>query len=235
MATTLSAATATLMRISRSTLRPSTGGANPQQLEAFLADFYARKQLTYYLVGIGGMAACAFGLLGNAASFVVITHRSVRRSSTYAYLAALAICDALFIVSTMFLLVKDAKAPSLKNLTWPWGDGIFPYVFPFAHPTAFTLHVISIWLTVAFTVDRYIMICHPFRGKQYCTPKRAVYVIISLYAAGFLLHVPKYYEYETVHIPFFNGTTRVGCDLTSFGKSSAFRQVKTIHSSFTYT
>lgn len=196
-----------------------------EELEALMANFYRRKLLAYYLVGIGGMAACAFGLLGNAVSFIVILHRSLRRSSTYAYLAALAVCDALFIVSTMFLLLKDVQAPSPNDLTWPWGEGMFPYVFPYAHPTAFTLHVISIWLTVAFTVDRYIMICHPFAGKLYCTRRRAVYVIVALYAAGFLLHVPKYYEYETVHIPLDNTTTRVGCDLTPFGLSYAFRQV----------
>ena len=96
------------------------------------------------------------------------------------------------------------------------------------------LQVISIWLTLAFTVDRYIMICHPFTAEPYCTIKRARKVIAVLFIMGFIFNIPKFFEYETVsiHLPHKN-VTKIGCDLTWFGRSHIFKEL--YHSLFYIT
>jgi hypothetical protein len=84
-----------------------------------------------------------------------------------------------------------------------------------------------VWLTLAFTVDRYIMICHPFEAEPFCTVSRARKVIALLYIGGIIFNIPKFFEYRTLDIvvnPVEN-STRVGCDLTAFGKSHVFRQL----------
>ena len=92
--------------------------------------------------------------------------------------------------------------------------------------TFLVFQVISIWLTLAFTVDRYIMICHPFTAEPYCTIARARKVIVALFIMGFIFNIPKFFEYETVsiHLPHKN-VTKIGCDLTWFGRSHIFKEL----------
>ena len=83
------------------------------------------------------------------------------------------------------------------------------------------------WLTLAFTVDRYIMICHPFEAEPFCTVGRARRVVACLVAASVAFNLPKFFEYRTVIVtyplPFPYNVTRVGLDLTELGRSRGFK------------
>jgi len=70
------------------------------------------------------------------------------------------------------------------------------------------------------------MICHPFKAEKFCSVSRARKVVLCLYLFGILFNLPKFFEYKTVvtSIPFLN-KTQVNCDLTSFGMSTAFREL----------
>ena len=188
-------------------------------------DQYSRDLLTYYVMGVGGMALCCLGFVGNVLSLIVLAQRSMR-TSTYSYLSALAVCDSLVLLFTVILLIKDINKPERGRQQWAWDEGIYPYLFPYIHPAAFTFQVTSIWLTLSFTVDRYIMICHPFKAEPFCTVSRARKVIMMLYITGILFNVPKFFEYETVtiHLPLQN-ITKIGWDLTDFGRSHIFREL----------
>jgi hypothetical protein len=195
----------------------SLGGVNDN-------DQYKRELVTYYLMGIGGTSMCCLGLVFNMISLIVLTHKSMR-SSTYSYLSALSVCDSLVLLFTLMLLVKDVNKPHPGEQRWPWDEGIYPYLFPYVHPAAFTFQVTSIWLTLAFTVDRYIMICHPFSAEPFCSISRARKVILSLFLCSIVFNLPKFFEYKTVAIPLPHlNTTNIGCDLTDFGRSHIFRE-----------
>lgn len=50
---------------------------------------------------------------------------------------------------------------------------------------------VSIYLTVSFTLERYISVCHPLRGQVLCTESRAKKVITGKYILSnkcFLFH-----------------------------------------------
>ncbi|KAK2151535.1 hypothetical protein LSH36_360g02013 [Paralvinella palmiformis] len=186
---------------------------------------YTRELVTYYLMGLGGMTMCGLGLVFNMISLIVLTHKSMR-SSTYSYLSALSVCDSMVLVFTILLLVKDVDKPHPGEQRWPWDEGIYPYMFPYVHPAAFTFQVTSVWLTLAFTVDRYIMICHPFKAEPFCSISKARKVVLSLFISSLIFNLPKFFEYKTVaiHLPHLN-TTKIGCDLTEFGRSHTFREL----------
>lgn len=188
-----------------------------------IGDHYQRKLFTYYLMGICGVIICSLGIIGNVLSVVVLT-RKCMASTTYSYLTALAVCDILVLVFTMILLTRDLKKPS-DDLQWY--STTYAYMFPYVHPVAIICQVTSIWLTLAFTVDRYIMICHPFQSEHMCSKCRARFAIGVIFVVGILFNIPRFFEYETVE---FNveTDTYVVYRLTEFGKSDIFREV--VHS-----
>jgi len=107
-------------------------------------------------------------------------------------------------------------------------------VFPYLHPVAITLQVSSVWLTLAFTVDRYIMICHPFKSEPFCKVSRARRVVAALVVASVAFNLPKFFEYHTVvvHPPptavklaAVENVSVVVCVLTEFGDSRVFKQL----------
>ena len=59
----------------------------------------------------------------------------------------------------------------------------------------YVLQVCSNWLTAAFTVDRYLMICHPFIAKRWCTLRLSKLVITAVWMASFCYTLPRFYEY----------------------------------------
>ena len=102
---------------------------------------YIRESLNYYLMGVAGVTVCCFGLIGNLLSLAVLTRKTMR-TSTYCYLAALGVCDLLFVACTIMLLIKDLSTPVKIRRSWSLEDaGIYPYLFPYMHPAAFTLQV----------------------------------------------------------------------------------------------
>jgi len=78
---------------------------------------YARQMLNYVLMGVAGMTVGCFGLIGNLLSVIVLTRKTMK-TSTYCYLAALAVCDLLVVACTLVLLIK--VRPHLPLLCQHW-------------------------------------------------------------------------------------------------------------------
>ena len=113
-----------------------------------------------------------FGVLGNVLNIVVLTRKWMRSSTNY-YLTSLAIYDILYLVfvATWILRQNDIVRVCL-NIASNTG----------------------VWLTLTFTIERYICVCHPMRGIVLCTPKRAKYVIAGVCVAGALVTFPEFFE-----------------------------------------
>ena len=192
---------------------------------------YEKALLNYYLMGIAGTTVCFTGIFCNILSVIVLTRRSMN-SSTYSYLAALAICDtlALFLTVIIFLLSEDTKMPQKGKFIWHRTS--YALLFPFLHPAAVMFQVTSIWLTLAFTVDRYIMICHPFKAERLCSVGRARKVIIVVYILGALFNIPRYLEYtsQDIQVPTMTGgsETRKAVQYTEMGRNQVF--IDLVHS-----
>ena len=184
---------------------------------------HEKALLNYYLMGIGGTAVCCIGIVCNILSVIVLTRR-VMNSSTYSYLSALAVCDTLALFFSIILYSEDTKYPEKGQIIWQ--SKIYVYLFPFVHPAAVTFQVTSIWLTLAFTVDRYIMICHPFKAEKMCSVCRARIVIVGIYIFGVLFNIPRFLEYKTEidTVPTLdNGVeNRALIKYTSIGQSKLF-------------
>ncbi|XP_067865173.1 probable G-protein coupled receptor 139 [Heterodontus francisci] len=82
-------------------------------------------------------------------------------------------------------------------------DAYFPYSFlnytPICSLNLALLFVsidCSVWLTVAFTFDRFVAICYQTLRPKYCTEKTAALVIAVVCSLSILENVPMYFIYE---------------------------------------
>ncbi|KAG8229458.1 hypothetical protein J437_LFUL005563, partial [Ladona fulva] len=130
------------------------------------------------------------GVLGNVATIAVLTRRRMR-SSTNVYLTALAVSDLLYLVFIFSLSLEHyPKLPEPYNHLYCQYKRFGLWLTDAASST-------SVWLTVSFTVERYIAVCHPMRGKMLCTESRARRVTALVYALCFLATATTPFEWET--------------------------------------
>lgn len=84
----------------------------------------------------------------------------------------------------------------------------------------------SVWLTVTFTVERYIAVCHPIRGRLLCTESRAKKVIVAVYVACFLAPITTPLEYSVQEVnDTKTNTTRVVVGYSSLGEDETYQTV----------
>ena len=134
------------------------------------------------------------GALGNIFSFILMLQREMRHTSTYFYLAVLAIADTLVLFVSAFktwirtwsnfelLHISDASCKTLMFLTY------------------FSLHL-SAWLVVAVTLERFIVVWFPLKATTICSTTRAKLTILFLMLALFLLNVHLFWTAELVIDP----------------------------------
>jgi len=128
-----------------------------------------------------------FGVVANAINIAVLTRRSMK-SSTNRYLSALAVYDVLYLALVFTIIVHHYAA--VASSAW--------YLRYRLHAMWLgnTCSNTGVWLTVTFTVERYIGVCHPMRGKIWCTPSRARVIIVVVCLVAAVITFPEFFEFQ---------------------------------------
>uniref|UniRef100_UPI00398F6181 probable G-protein coupled receptor 139 n=1 Tax=Pristiophorus japonicus TaxID=55135 RepID=UPI00398F6181 len=131
-----------------------------------------------------------FGL--NLVAIVILSRGNCGLSKCITrYLVAMATAD-------LMVIVCDVILHWITDLYW-WNT--FLYYTPvcrFIHFLAPTAIDSSVWLTVAFTFDRFVAICCQKLKTKYCTERTAAVVIVTLSALFCLKNIP----WPFVYIPY---------------------------------
>ncbi|XP_003492463.2 pyrokinin-1 receptor [Bombus impatiens] len=131
------------------------------------------------------------GLIGNVSTCVVIARNKSMHTATNYYLFSLAVSDLLLLISGL-----------PPEMCYIWSH--FPYVFgeafciiqSFAAETSANATVLTI---TAFTVERYVAICHPFISHTMSKLSRAVKFVIVIWLLALCLAVPQAAQFGIVY------------------------------------
>lgn len=121
-----------------------------------------------------------FGTFGNTVSVYVFFRTKLKKLSSSYYLSALAISDTVYLIQLFVVWLRFVNI-DLFNL--PIMCQIMIYL---ASVCSFT----SVWLVLAFTVERFVAVKYPLLRAAVCTVTRAKIVILILTIMGMLLYSP---------------------------------------------
>ncbi len=111
----------------------------------------------------------SLGVSTNILSFLVFVLTHMRLQSSSVYLAFLAVSDSVFLFATFFSWLSWVRI-NIVHQTYMCHVVVYlTYISSF----------LSVWAVVSFTVERYIVVCHPFQRQTMCTVARARIVVIS--------------------------------------------------------
>ncbi|CAF2544903.1 unnamed protein product [Rotaria sp. Silwood2] len=172
--------------------------------EQRLVDF--KRIVEGYLLSI----VCICGLLGNALTCVILSSRIMRTSTTNIYIFALSCASSCVLIG--FLLTHGIRSTF-------HAETFYQYIFTKVFPIHVTCLLIQIYLTATVAVDRFILICLPFRGQKWRSPRHAVFVVLCVALFCILYCIPFWFEFTLIE---GNNNTRV-ISLSKFGAHRLFR------------
>uniref|UniRef100_A0A8C6UV97 Thyrotropin-releasing hormone receptor n=1 Tax=Neogobius melanostomus TaxID=47308 RepID=A0A8C6UV97_9GOBI len=126
------------------------------------------KTVSVFLV----LLVCSMGIVGNVMVVLVVFTTRHMRTPTNCYLVSLAIADLTVLVAAGLPNVAD----SLTG-TWVFGHA---GCLGITYLQYLGINVSSCSIT-AFTVERYIAICHPIKAQTVCTVSRAKRIITGVW------------------------------------------------------
>ncbi|EDV92944.1 neuromedin-U receptor 2 [Drosophila grimshawi] len=131
------------------------------------------------------------GVLGNLITCIVISRNNFMHTATNFYLFNLAVSDLILLVSGIPQELYNLWCPN----SYPFTDGIC-IVESVLSEMAANATVLTI---TAFTVERYIAICHPFRQHTMSKLSRAIKFIFAIWLTAFLLALPQAMQFSVVN------------------------------------
>ena len=175
---------------------------------------------------IAPMVIC-FGIVGNIVNISVLTRRWMK-SSTNSYLTALAIYDVLYL--SLAFVMSLSHYDGVKDSLW-----YNRYRHPYVRPLTNTCSNTGVWLTLTFTVERYIGVGYPIKGKIWCTPQRAKVIIGIVCFLAAAVTFPEFFDCVTVERVNSQNKTVVVRNATRFGSSPLYTIGYTNFNQFVFT
>eukprot|EP00062_Callorhinchus_milii_P024533 gi/632984540/ref/XP_007909190.1/ PREDICTED: probable G-protein coupled receptor 139 [Callorhinchus milii] len=109
-------------------------------------------------------------------------------------------CVTLYLVamagSDLLVLITDVILNRINNLYFPLS---FLMLTPVCSARVTLLSACtdaSVWLTISFTLDRFVAICCPSVKLRFCTERSAGIIIVSVATVCFLKNIPWYFVFE---------------------------------------
>ena len=114
------------------------------------------------------------GTFGNIFSFVILRRKTMLKFSTYFYLMVLAVADTFVLYFGLLPIWISALAASevLSSANW---------ICKTITALGYIVSDFSVWLIIAVTVERFIVVCRPLQASRLCNNTTARNIAIGLF------------------------------------------------------
>ncbi|XP_012269764.2 FMRFamide receptor [Athalia rosae] len=137
-----------------------------------------------------------FGLFGNIISMIILSRPQMKSSINY-LLIGLARCDTVLII-TSFLVFGLPGIYPYTGLLFNYKFIVYPKLVKFLYPLANITQMVTVYLTLTVTMERYVAVCHPLRARSMCTYGRARLAVLVIIIFSTVYNLPKYWEVTSV-------------------------------------
>lgn len=162
------------------------------EIELFALPPESYRDSLYVVIPVTIIYASIFltGIVGNVSTCIVIARNKSMHTATNYYLFSLAVSDLLLLVSGL---------PAEMYMVWCK----YPYIFGegfcvlrgLASETSTNASVLTI---AAFTVERYVAICHPFLSQTLSNLSRAIKLILVIWLVALASALPQALQFGVV-------------------------------------
>ena len=191
-----------------------TASANTSSMPpSNVTDVTARAYEHYYSVAyiiVGFSLSCfifIIGLTGNVMVVMVVSRTKSMRTPTNCYLVSLAVADVILLVSAVLPSMVEYFLIVEQFLFGRVGCSLMVFL------QYLGLNVSSLSIT-AFTIERYIAICHPLKAQSICTVERATRIIAGLWLFGCVYCAPWLFLASTSTRALVSGSSIDVCGFT---------------------
>ena len=150
---------------------------------------YDNFQFTFDVIFGSVLFFC--GLFGNIACLFVLPKIRTQRSAMI-LLTGLTAADSLVLLSSLILKILPGLCIKYKNYTCL--ETVIYTIVPYVYPVTRMFHTFSVWMVVAVSIDRYIVIANPFNKSKISTAKRAQIITIAVACACVVFHFPLFFQ-----------------------------------------
>lgn len=157
-----------------------------------ISKFGPQRDSLYVVIPITVIYAIIFltGVIGNVSTCIVIARNKSMHTATNYYLFSLAVSDLLLLVTGL---------PQEMYSIWSRYPYVFGEIFCVLRGLASETSANATVLTItAFTVERYVAICHPFLSHTMSKLSRAVKLILAIWVVAFGFAVPQALQFGIV-------------------------------------
>ena len=136
--------------------------------------------VNYYIYEILGSLIFAFGILFNVLSFTYFQlSRSFKDTSMRYYFSVISVTDSLHLIEWPIIMLVDKK---VVNLT----VGLCKFLVFVTTVNG----LISIWLLVVLSIERYIILKYPFQGKIFYKTKTSIKILVLIISVIVTMNIP---------------------------------------------
>uniref|UniRef100_A0A915CRU5 G-protein coupled receptors family 1 profile domain-containing protein n=1 Tax=Ditylenchus dipsaci TaxID=166011 RepID=A0A915CRU5_9BILA len=150
-----------------------------------------------WLLGIVALPFIVVGLLANAMSVRIFSHRHMRQQSVNWYLLILAISDSVILLGAFFVLTLPRLG---EILSWWEATAVSYYSTPYMYSFMTMAQTISVWMTAAMSLHRFIGVCLPYKASSILQTNKIKMLIVGVILSAVVFNTTRFFEVHIVQV-----------------------------------